>query len=139
MVKRKDTVIPDAWTNTAHQEVVGYGIGDGFVLFAEPGDSVRGVLRTFFPTKHGDAVALEVTEEPNALVYKTEDDGTRSAIIIDRGTLLNVSLSGVDLKRKLGAGLLDKEVGIQYAEAVNTKSGAMKVFRVVVFESDLPL
>ena len=51
--------------------------------------------------------------------------------------MINLSLSPIDLQRKLHDDLVDRDVGIQYTHDVTTKSGAMKVYRVVVFGTEV--
>ena len=138
MKKAKSTEIPGGWTNTTHREIETYGIGEGFVLFEETGETLRGILRTFFPTRHGKAVAIELTEVTTASVYKTAENGGREQLDPKSGELVNLSLSSIDLERKLSAEHRDEEVGIQYTHNVGTKAGQMKVYRVVVFQSELP-
>lgn len=138
MAKAKAPELPEAWGHLKHHELETHGIGEGFALFEAPGDTMRGVLRTFFPTKHGKAVAIQLTEMPTAGIYRTTDDGSREQLKPEKGELVNLSLSGVDLERKLGADLRDVEVGIQYTHSITTKAGDMKVFRVVVFQDELP-
>lgn len=138
MAKEKKPEIPEAWTHLKHQEVETHGIGEGFALFEDLGQTLRGVLRTFFPTRHGKAVALQLTEAASVGVYRSKDDGTREKITTKIGDLVNLSLSGVDLERKLGPDLRDIEVGIQYSHSITTKAGDMKVYRVVVFQDELP-
>ena len=130
--------LPEGWVQTEHEEIKTHGIGEGFVLFAEVGQSIRGFCRTFFRTKHGVAVAIELTQPPTASVYVTSDDGSRSMVHAAGGTLVNLSLSSVDLERKISDTLIDLEVGVQYADTVPTKSGAMKIYRVLVFRHELP-
>lgn len=138
MAKTKQAELPQDWTRDPHTEIETHGIGDGFVLFEEIGQHLRGYLRTFFKTRHGLAVAVEVTQPPTASVYRTEDDGKRHKLEVKGGDLVNLSLSGVDLERKLGADLRDVEVGIIFRSLTPTKSGQMKQYRVVVFQTELP-
>lgn len=138
MTKGKAPEIPGGWIHTKHYEVETHGIGEGFALFEDPGQTLRGFLRTFFPTRHGKAVALQLTEPPTTGIYRSKDDGTREAITPTTGVLVNLSLSGVDLERKLNESLRDVEVGIQYTHAITTKAGNMKVYRVVVFQDEFP-
>lgn len=138
MAKAKPPEIPDAWTKAKHKEVEAHGIGEGFALFEDPGQMLRGICRTFFPTRHGKAVAIQLTEACGAPIYRTSDDGSREQLKPKVGELVNLSLSGVDLERKLNADLRDVEVGIQHTHAIKTKAGDMKVYRVVIFEDELP-
>ena len=130
--------LPVDWARAPHQEVASHGIGEGFVLFEQPGQHLRGTLRTFFPTRHGLAVAIELEQPPTAPVYQTDENGERNALKVGGGDIVNLSLSGVDLKRKLPTSMVDAEVGVFYANNQETKAGAMKIFRVVVFGDDLP-
>jgi len=51
---------------------------------------------------------------------------------------LSISIvSPIDLQRKLHDDLVDRDVGVQYTHDVITKSGAMKVYRVVVFSTEV--
>ena len=59
MAPKKTPEVPDSWGNERHREIEGFGLGTGFALFEEPAESLRGILRTFFPTKHGPAVSIE--------------------------------------------------------------------------------
>ena len=137
MVKDKMPEVPDSWGRERHEEIEGYGLGVGFLNFESPGQSVRGILRTFFKTKYGPAVSIELMELPSAGVYLTDDKGERQEIVPISGALANLSLSPIDLQRKLHDDLVDRDVGIQYTHDVTTKSGAMKVYRVVVFGTEV--
>ncbi len=133
MSKDKMPEAPKSWERERHEEIEGYGLGIGFANFEAPGNSLRGILRTFFKTKFGMAVSVELVEEPSAGVFLTDDAGDRQAILAKAGDMVNLSLSPIDLQRKLHDDLVDRDVGIQYTHDVTTKSGAMKVYRVVVF------
>lgn len=137
MPKEKITEAPKSWERERHEEIEGYGLGVGFALFEHPGDNLRGILRTFFKTKYGPAVSMELVEPPNVAVFQTMDTIGRTAIEAKEGDLVNLSLSPIDLQRKLHDDLVDKDVGIQYSHDVTTKSGAMKVYRVVVFSTEV--
>lgn len=139
MAKAKAPEIPDTWTRSRHKEIETHGIGEGFALFDEPGEKMRGVCRTFFPTKHGKAVAVQLTEKCGVRIFRTEEGGAHTEIIPKVGELVNLSLSGVDLERKLGPDLRDVEVGIQFTHEITTKAGAMKVYRVVIFQDEFSL
>ncbi len=134
----KDTMpeAPKSWERERHEEIEGYGLGIGFAMFEAPGNSLRGILRTFFKTKFGTAVSVELVERPSAGVYLTDDAGVRQALGPKVGDMVNLSLSPIDLQRKLHDDLVDRDVGIQYTHDVTTKSGAMKVYRVVVFGTE---
>lgn len=136
---KKETMpeVPDAWGKERHEEIEGYGLGVGFALFAHVGDNMRGILRTFFKTKFGPAVSVELTEEPHVPIYLTNDAGDRTPVTTKLGDLVNLSLSPIDLKRKLHDDLVDRDVGIQYTHDVATKSESMKVYRVVVFSTEV--
>jgi len=134
----KPPEIPEGWTHARHREIEAAGIGEGFALFESPGQTLRGFLRTFFPTRHGRAVAIETTEPPTVSVWRSDDEGKREQLHPVTGTLVNMSLSGVDLERKLNRALRDVEVGVQYSHTIETKAGDMKVYRVVVFTDELP-
>ena len=136
MTKDKMPETPSSWERERHEEIEGYGLGIGFAFFGQPGDSVRGILRTFFKTKFGLAVSLELVEAPLTGVYLTDDKGERTSVDAKVGDLVNLSLSPIDLQRKLHDDLVDRDVGIQYTHDVTTKSGAMKVYRVVVFGTE---
>lgn len=136
MVKDKMPDAPDDWGKERHEEIEGYGLGVGFANFEHPGQSLRGILRTFFKTKFGPAVSVELGAAPSAGVYLTDDKGERQEIVPIAGDMVNLSLSPIDLQRKLRDDLVDREVGIQYTHDVTTKSGAMKVYRVVVFGTE---
>lgn len=138
MAKEKAPQLPEAWAHAKHREVEAHGIGEGFALFEAPGQMLRGILRTYFPTKHGRAVAIQVTEPTTAKIYRSNDDGTREELHPKTGELVNVSLSGVDLERKLTDIGRDVEVGMQYTHSITTRSGSMKVYRVVIFQDELP-
>lgn len=137
MVKSKMPDVPDTWERERHEEIEGFGLGVGFALFEKPGDSMRGILRTFFKTKYGMAVSVELTEAPAVGVFLTDDAKVRVTVEAKEGDLVNLSLSPRDLQRKLHDDLVDKDVGIQYTHDVTTKSGAMKVYRVVVFGTEV--
>lgn len=139
MPKDKLLDLPQDWVRDTHQEIPSHGIGQGFVLFENPGENLRGTLRTFFKTRHGMAVAVELTQPPTAAVYQTTEDGKRTKLEVKGGDLVNLSLSGVDLERKINQQLRDVEVGIHFKETITTKSGTMKVYRVLVFQNELPL
>ena len=138
MKSPKQPELPQGWERDSHTELATHGIGEGFVLFEAIGDSLRGRCRTFFPTRHGRAVAIELTQPPTVGVYSTNEAGDRTAIDAKGGTVVNLSLSGVDLGRKIGNDLLDVEIGIMYSGTAGTKSGVMKIYRVLVFEDELP-
>ena len=131
--------LPVDWMRDRHKELEAHGLGNGFALFAKPGDAVRGYLRTFFKTKYGLAVSVELTQPPTASVFQTADEDDPVKLEPMGGDMVNVSLTGVDLERKLGRELRDKEVGIQYSHDTETRAGQMKQYRVVVFDSDLPV
>ena len=133
MAKDKMPEVPNTWERERHQEIEGYGLGVGFALFTDPGDSLRGILRTFFKTKFGPAVSVELTEPQNTGIFQTGEGGEHTPIDVKVGDMVNLSLSPIDLQRKLRGDLVDRDVGIQYTHDVTTKSGAMKVYRVVVF------
>ena len=137
MTKAKIPEVPDTWGRERHEEIEGYGLGVGFARFEAPGDNMRGILRTFFKTKFGPAVSLELVSPIAVSVYLTDDKGDRTAINAAVGDLVNLSLSPIDLQRKLHDDLVDRDVGIQYTHDVTTKSGAMKVYRVVVFSTEV--
>ena len=137
MAKDKMPEAPDAWGRERHEEIEGYGLGIGFAIFEAPGENLRGILRTFFKTKFGQAVSVELTEKPSAGIFITDDAGDRKEIIPMAGDMVNLSLSPIDLRRKLHDDLVDRDVGIQYTHDVTTKSGAMKVYRVVVFGTEV--
>jgi len=137
MAKQKIPEVPETWGRERHEEIEGYGLGIGFVLFTEIGNNIRGILRTFFKTKFGPAVSVELTDQPTAGVYLTNETGVRQEVSPVVGDLVNLSLSPLDLKRKLHDDLVDRDVGIQYTHDVTTKSGAMKVYRVVVFGTEV--
>ena len=137
MAKDKMPQVPEAWGRERHEEIEGYGLGVGFVFFAIPGESMRGILRTFFKTKFGPAVSVELTEFPAVDVFLTDDKGERTQVRAEVGNLVNLSLSPIDLQRKLHDDLVDRDVGIQYTHDVTTQSGAMKVYRVVVFGTEV--
>ena len=137
MFKDKMPEVPKMWGRERHEEIEGYGLGVGFARFDKPGENVRGILRTFFITKFGPAVSIELTEPPALDVFLTDDKGDRTQVMINPGDLINLSLSPLDLKRKLHDDLVDRDVGVQYTHDVTTKSGAMKVYRVVVFETEV--
>lgn len=137
MAKEKMPQVPDAWGKERHEEIEGYGLGVGFARFDRVGENLRGILRTFFKTKFGAAVSIELTESPNVTVFLTDDKGERTEVAAVAGTLVNLSLSPIDLQRKLHDDLVDKDVGVQYTHDVTTKSGAMKVYRVVVFATEV--
>ncbi len=137
MVEDKMPEAPKSWERERHEEIEGYGLGIGFAMFESPGDSLRGILRTFFKTKFGMAVSVELVEAPSAGVFITDDKGVRQEIAPMSGDMVNLSLSPIDLQRKLHDDLVDKDVGIQYTHDVTTKSGAMKVYRVVVFGTEV--
>jgi len=137
MAKDKIPEVPDTWGRERHEEIEGYGLGIGFANFEAPGHSLRGILRTFFKTKFGMAVSVELVEKPSAGVFITDDAGVRQEIIPQPGDMVNLSLSPIDLQRKLHDDLVDRDVGIQYTHDVTTKSGAMKVYRVVVFGTEV--
>ena len=139
MTEQHQPDLPAGWEKESHEEIATHGIGSGFLLFEEIGQSVRGTLRTFFKTRHGLAVAIELQGPPTALAFQTDEKGKRKALKLSGGDMVNLSLSGVDLERKIKRDLMDSEVGIQYTQQVVTKSGAMKQFRVVVFQNELPL
>lgn len=134
----KQPELPQGWERDSHTELATHGIGEGFVLFEEMGQSLRGWCRTFFPTRHGMAVAIELTQPPTARVYTTKESGERVPVDAKGGTVVNLSLSAVDLERKIGKDLRDVEVGIMFSEEVLTKSGPMKIYRVLVFQDELP-
>jgi len=67
----------------------------------------------------------------------TNETGVHQEVSPVVGDLVNLSLSPLDLKRKLHDDLVDRDVGIQYTHDVTTKSGAMKVYRVVVFGTEV--
>jgi len=137
MVKDKMPEVPETWVRERHDEIEGFGLGIGFALFERPGDAMRGILRTFFNTKFGAAVSVELTEFPTVGVFLTNDKGERTDVTPVAGDLVNLSLSPIDLQRKLHDDLIDRDVGIQYTHDVTTKSGAMKVYRVVVFGTEV--
>ena len=137
MTKDKIPEVPDTWGRERHEEIEGYGLGIGFANFEAPGHSLRGILRTFFKTKFGMAVSVELVEKPSAGVFITDDAGVRQEIIPQPGDMVNLSLSPIDWQRKLHDDLVDRDVGIQYTHDVTTKSGAMKVYRVVVFGTEV--
>lgn len=137
MTKDKMPDVPDSWGRERHEEIEGFGLGVGFARFEKPGDALRGILRTFFKTKFGPAVSIELTEQPTLEVFLTDDKGDRNKVTAHVGDLVNLSLSPLDLKRKLHDDLVDKDVGVQYTHDVTTKSGAMKVYRVVVFGTEV--
>lgn len=136
MVKPKPPNVPDSWGKDRHEEVEGFGLGRGFALFVMPGEFLRGILRTFFPTKHGPAVSIELTEIPSVEFFETTDTGDKTLVHPDVGGLVNLSLSSVDLGRKIGEDLLDKDIGVQYLHDVATRAGQMKVYRVLVFDTE---
>ena len=138
MAEDKSPALPEGWDKTTHQEVETHGIGEGFVLFEEIGQSIRGICRTFFQTRHGLAVAIELTQPAGAPVIKTSGDGTRTKLTTFGGMLVNLSLSGVDLARKINEGHRDLEIGVQFTHTIGTKSGEMKAYRVLVFQNELP-
>ena len=130
--------LPDGWVHAEHEEVATHGIGDGFVLFAEIGESIRGMCRTFFSTRHGLAVAIELTQVPTAVVYQTDAEGGKSPVTAKIGAMVNLSLTGVDLARKITPVMVDAEIGVQYSHDIVTKTDPMKSFRVWVFARALP-
>lgn len=135
MATKKTPEVPESWGKDRHAEIEGYGLGTGFALFQEPSDSLRGILRTFFPTKHGPAVSIELTESPMVSFFQTSPDGNHVAIMAGIGDLVNLSLTPVDLERKIKPEMIDKDVGVQYLHEVSTRSGNMKVYRVLVFDT----
>ncbi len=137
MAKDKMPEAPNSWGRERHEEIEGYGLGIGFANFESPGHNLRGILRTFFKTKFGMAVSVELVEKPSAGVFMTDDAGVRQEIVPMPGDMVNLSLSPIDLQRKLHDDLVDRDVGIQYTHDVTTKSGAMKVYRVVVFGTEV--
>ncbi|KKN22737.1 hypothetical protein LCGC14_0911980 [marine sediment metagenome] len=137
MAKDKMPVAPKSWERERHEEIEGYGLGIGFANFVQPGNSLRGILRTFFKTKFGMAVSVQLVEAPSTGVFMTDDAGMRQEIVPVAGDMVNLSLSPIDLQRKLHDDLVDRDVGIQYTHDVTTKSGAMKVYRVVVFGTEV--
>ena len=137
MTKDKMPEAPKSWERERHEEIEGYGLGIGFANFEAPGNCLRGILRTFFKTKFGMAVSVELVEKPSAGVFITDEHGDRQEIIPQPGDMINLSLSPIDLQRKLHDDLVDRDVGIQYTHDVTTKSGAMKVYRVVVFGTEV--
>lgn len=137
MAREKMPEAPDSWGKERYEEIVGFGLGVGFARFEKVGESVRGILRTFFKTMYGAAVAIELTELPALEVFLTNDKGDRNQVKVIVGDLINLSLSPIDLQRKLHDDLVDKDVGVQYTHDVTTKSGAMKVYRVVVFGTEV--
>ena len=136
---KKETMpdAPDSWGKERHEEIEGYGLGVGFLLFEKPGNAIRGILRTFFKTKYGPAVSVELTAPPTAGVFLTNELGERQEVKPIVGDLVNLSLSPIDLQRKLHDDLVDRDIGVQYTHDVTTKSGAMKVYRVVVFGTEV--
>ena len=134
----KQPDLPHGWERSPHTELATHGIGEGFVLFEEIGQCLRGWCRTFFPTRHGMAVAIELNQPPTAMVYSTNEAGDRTPIKAVGGTVVNLSLSGVDLERKIGKDMRDVEVGIMFSGMVETRSGQMKIYRVLVFQDELP-
>ena len=138
MLDKKLPPVPVDWERDRHREVETHGLGAGFVLFAKPGDAIRGYLRTFFKSKYGLCVSIELTQPPSAAVWQTADEGEPVKLEPMGGTLVNLSLTGVDLERKVGRELRDKEIGIQYLHDIDTRAGQMKVYRVLVFDSGLP-
>jgi len=137
MVKDTMPEAPKSWERERHEEIEGYGLGVGFANFMQPGDSLRGILRTFFKTKFGTAVSVELAEKPSAGIFITDEKGVRQEFTPNPGDMVNLSLSPIDLQRKLHDDLVDRDVGIQYTHDVTTKSGAMKVYRVVVFGTEV--
>ena len=137
MAKDKMPEAPKSWERERHEEIEGYGLGIGFANFEAPGNCLRGILRTFFKTKFGMAVSVELVEKPSAGVFITDEYGDRQEIIPQPGDMINLSLSPIDLQRKLHDDLVDRDVGILYSHDVTTKSGAMKVYRVVVFGTEV--
>lgn len=137
MTKEKIPEVPHAWEREPHEEIEGYGLGVGFVLFTHVGDHLRGILRTFFKTKFGPAVSVELTDSPQVSVFLTNDAGESNPVPAKMGDLVNLSLSPIDLQRKLHDDLVDREIGVQYTHDVTTKSGSMKVYRVVVFGTEV--
>lgn len=138
MAKDKTPDIPAGWGHAKHKEVESHGIGEGFALFQNPGEALRGICRTFFNTRHGKAVAIQLTEPPTVSIFRSDDEGKREELHPKSEELVNLSLSGVDLERKLNAAMRDVEVGILYSHTIETKAGGMKVYRVVVFQDELP-
>lgn len=138
MSKETGPDLPSAWGRTKHKEVETHGIGEGFALFEKPGETLRGICRTFFNTRHGKAVAIQLTEPPTCKVFRSDDDGKREELHPKSDTLVNLSLSGVDLERKFDSSMRDVEVGLQFHHTIETKAGAMKVFRLMVFADELP-
>ena len=124
---------PESWDKDRHDEIEGFGLGKGFALFDEVGASVRGICRTFFPTQHGPAVSIELTEAPTVRFYMTNEQGNKEEIEPEVGELVNISLSPVELNRKMNNAMLDREIGIQYMTDVKTRGGSMKNYRVVMF------
>ncbi len=137
MTKDKIPDAPKSWERERHEEIEGYGLGTGFALFEFPGNSMRGILRTFFKTKFGPAISIELTEIPTVGIFQTDEKGSKETIKPVLGDMVNLSLSPIDLQRKLHDDLVDRDVGIQYTHDVTTKSGAMKVYRVVVFGTEV--
>lgn len=131
--KNKQPENPEEWGNSG-QEVETFGLGKGFAVFEQVGQHLRGVVRTFFPTKHGPAMTVELTDEPSTPFYMTNEGGNREEIKPTVGDLVNVSLSPVELNRKIDNAMLDRQVGIQYISDVKTRGGSMKNYRVLVFE-----
>lgn len=136
MAKDKIPKIPEGWGDDAHEEVESAGIGLGFVLFEKLGQSLRGIVQTFFPTKHGPAVAVELTAPITAPVWQRDEDGDRGLLEPVVGELVNVSLGAVDLDRKFSTSMRGREIGLQYIDNLTTKAGTMKVYRLVVFTRD---
>lgn len=139
MTKEKAVELPEGWGHAKHKEIETHGIGEGFALFEQLGQTLRGFCRTFFNTKHGKAVAIQLTEPPTCAVYRSDDEGQRSQLHPKSDELVNLSLTGVDLERKLNPALRDVEVGLQYHHSIETRAGSMKVYRVMVFQDELPI
>ena len=137
MLENKMPTPPADWEGHRYSEIESHGLGLGFVLFDHIGDSLRGIVRTWFKTRYGPAVAFELVGLPNVSVWSTVDAGDRRAVEVKAGDLVNVSLTSVDLSRKLTTELVDRDVGIQYTHDVTTKAGAMKVYRVAVFDTEV--
>lgn len=125
--------ITNPWADSG-DEIIEPGIGIGFVDWDALGENLRGVLGRRWRSKamRSPAITIELTEAPNVGIFNTQGSSIPVAVDADVGDKVNMSLTH-DLERKLTDDLEGEEVGIQYVSDLPTRSGSMRVFRVVRF------
>ena len=127
------------WFDEEHKEVVTAERGVGFARFTKVGQRVRGYLREWHVSKFGPYVLMELSEDPTVEIV-TQVDGEVDPQPVEalKGSNIYVGVHTVDLARKVTRDMLGEEVGIAYAGELEVVDGKLKLFRVIVFQSELP-